>query len=58
MNSNYDEWDQIYRRYPMESWGWELGKPRPILVEFVEKGLIKKARRWIFIAVLEPTRFT
>ena len=44
MNSNYDEWDQIYRRYPVESWGWELGKPRPILVEFVEKGLIKKGK--------------
>jgi ubiquinone/menaquinone biosynthesis C-methylase UbiE len=24
--------------------GWELGKPRPILVEFVEKGLIKKGK--------------
>ena len=22
--------------------GWELGKPRPILVEFVEKGFVKK----------------
>ena len=24
--------------------GWELGKPRPILVEFVEKGLIMKGK--------------
>jgi 2-polyprenyl-3-methyl-5-hydroxy-6-metoxy-1,4-benzoquinol methylase len=24
--------------------GWELGRPRPILVEFVEKGLIKKGK--------------
>jgi ubiquinone/menaquinone biosynthesis C-methylase UbiE len=44
MTSNYGEWDQIYRRYPIESWGWELGKPRPILVEFVEKGLIKRGK--------------
>lgn len=42
MGSDYTEWDQIYRKYPLESLGWELGKPRPILVEFVEKGLIKK----------------
>lgn len=42
MGSNYDEWDQIYRKYPLGSLGWELGKPRPILVEFVEKGLMKK----------------
>jgi 2-polyprenyl-3-methyl-5-hydroxy-6-metoxy-1,4-benzoquinol methylase len=44
MSSNYGEWDQIYRKYPLKSWGWELGKPRPILVEFVEKGLIKKGK--------------
>jgi ubiquinone/menaquinone biosynthesis C-methylase UbiE len=28
----------------MGSWGWELGKPRPLLVEFVEKELIKKGK--------------
>jgi len=39
-----DEWDQIYRKYPVEELGWELGKPRLILVEFVEKGLIKKGK--------------
>jgi hypothetical protein len=44
MGSNYDEWDQIYRRYRLESLGWELGKPRPVLVEFVEKGLIQKGK--------------
>jgi ubiquinone/menaquinone biosynthesis C-methylase UbiE len=44
MSSDYDKWDQIYRKYPLEAWGWELGKPRPILVEFVEKGLIKKGK--------------
>ena len=44
MDSGYDEWDQIYRRYPLEELGWELGRPRPILVEFIEKGLIKKGK--------------
>ena len=44
MSSTSDEWDQIYRKYPLEELGWELGKPRPILVEFVEKGLIKKGK--------------
>jgi ubiquinone/menaquinone biosynthesis C-methylase UbiE len=44
MGSNYDEWDQIYRKYPLKSLGWELGRPRPILVEFVEKGFIKKGK--------------
>jgi ubiquinone/menaquinone biosynthesis C-methylase UbiE len=44
MNSSYDEWDQIYRKYPLEELGWELGKPRPILVEFVEKELIRKGK--------------
>jgi len=44
MSSTNDEWDQIYRKYPSEELGWELGKPRPILVEFVEEGLIKKGK--------------
>jgi 2-polyprenyl-3-methyl-5-hydroxy-6-metoxy-1,4-benzoquinol methylase len=44
MDSGYDEWDQIYRKYPLEELGWELGRPRPILVEFVEKGRIKKGK--------------
>jgi 2-polyprenyl-3-methyl-5-hydroxy-6-metoxy-1,4-benzoquinol methylase len=44
MSSASDEWDQIYRKFPLEELGWELGKPRPILVEFVEKGLIKKGK--------------
>jgi 2-polyprenyl-3-methyl-5-hydroxy-6-metoxy-1,4-benzoquinol methylase len=44
MDSNYDELDQIYRENPLKSLGWELGRPRPILVKFVEKGLIKKGK--------------
>jgi 2-polyprenyl-3-methyl-5-hydroxy-6-metoxy-1,4-benzoquinol methylase len=44
MVSDYGEWNEIYRSYPLGSLGWELGKPRPILVEFVENGLIKKGK--------------
>jgi len=44
MSSDDNEWDQIYRKYPLNTLGWELGKPRPILVEFVEKGLVKKGK--------------
>jgi ubiquinone/menaquinone biosynthesis C-methylase UbiE len=44
MTSDYGEWDQIYRKYPLGELGWELGKPRPILVDFVEKGLINKGK--------------
>src|SRR3972149_8778414 len=36
-----NEWDKIYRNYPLNDLGWELGKPRPILREYVEKGLVK-----------------
>ncbi|MCW3995547.1 MAG: class I SAM-dependent methyltransferase [Candidatus Bathyarchaeota archaeon] len=42
--SNYRQWDEYYREYPLEDLGWELGKPRPILVEYVEKGLIPKGK--------------
>jgi len=44
MVSSKNEWDQIYRKYPLEELGWELGKPRPILREYVEKGLVKKGK--------------
>jgi len=44
VTSNSNEWDEIYRNYPLAELGWELGKPRPILVEFVEKGLIKQGK--------------
>jgi SAM-dependent methyltransferase len=40
--SDYREWDQFYRNYPLEELGWELGKPRPILVEYLEKGLLPR----------------
>lgn len=44
MNSDYEEWDQIYRKYPLETLPWELGRPRRVLVELVEKGLIHKGK--------------
>ena len=44
MVSSSNEWDQIYHKYPLEELGWELGKPRPILREYVEKGLVKKGK--------------
>ena len=44
MSADYSEWDEVYRQYPLEELGWELGKPRPILVEYMEKGFIPKGR--------------
>jgi len=44
MCSTYFEWDEYYRKYPVAELGWELGKPRPILVEHVENGLIPKGK--------------
>ena len=44
MCADYAEWDEYYRKYPLGELGWELGKPRPLLVEFVEKGLIKTGK--------------
>ncbi len=42
--ADYSEWDKIYSSYPLDELGWELGKPRPTLVEYVEKGLIPKGK--------------
>ena len=44
MNSNYEEWDRIYRKFPLEVLPWELGRPRKVLVDLVEKGLIPKGK--------------
>jgi 2-polyprenyl-3-methyl-5-hydroxy-6-metoxy-1,4-benzoquinol methylase len=44
VGSDDNEWDQIYRKYPLNTLGWELGKPRPVLVEFVEKGFVKRGK--------------
>lgn len=44
MSTDYEEWDQIYRKYPLETLGWEPGKPRKVLVELVDKGIIKPGK--------------
>jgi 2-polyprenyl-3-methyl-5-hydroxy-6-metoxy-1,4-benzoquinol methylase len=44
MCADYSEWDEFYRKYPLEELGWELGKPRPIIVKYMEKGIIPKGR--------------
>ncbi|MGD0644353.1 MAG: class I SAM-dependent methyltransferase [Candidatus Bathyarchaeia archaeon] len=44
MCSDYLEWDEYYRKHLLKELGWELGKPRPVLVEYVENGLIKKGK--------------
>ncbi len=44
MDSDYEDWDRIYRKYPLEVLPWELGKPRKVLVELVEKGVIPKGK--------------
>ncbi len=40
--TDYSEWDSIYRQVPVNELGWELRKPRPILVEQLKKGLIHR----------------
>ncbi len=44
MSRNYEKWDQVYRRYQLETLPWELGRPREALVKLVEKGIIKKGK--------------
>ncbi len=44
MCAKYSEWDKIYRKNPLNTLGWELGRPRPILVEYVEKAAIPKGK--------------
>jgi ubiquinone/menaquinone biosynthesis C-methylase UbiE len=40
-NSDYRDWDRVYREYPLEELPWELGKPRRNLVDLVESSQIK-----------------
>lgn len=39
-----NRWERIYQKFPLEELGWELGKPRPILVEYVERGAINRGK--------------
>ena len=42
--ADYSEWEKVYRNYPLEELGWELGKPRAFLVEYMQKGLLPKGK--------------
>lgn len=44
MPSDYEGWDRVYRSYPLEALPWELGKPRQVLVELVEKGILRRGK--------------
>ena len=44
MDSDYEEWNEIYRGYPLEALPWELSRPRKVLVDLVEKGITKKGK--------------
>jgi ubiquinone/menaquinone biosynthesis C-methylase UbiE len=44
MNSDYEKWNRIYRNHSVEALPWELGKPRKVLVDLIEKGQIKKGK--------------
>jgi SAM-dependent methyltransferase len=44
MTFNYNKWDKIYRKNPLKTLGWELGRPRPVLVELIEKNVIRKGK--------------
>lgn len=42
--SGYEDWDNTYRRRPLEVLPWELGRPRRSLVELVEKEQIRPGK--------------
>lgn len=42
--SEYGVWDKYYRSYPLKELGWELGKPRPILLQYTQKHLLPKGK--------------
>ena len=44
MSSNYKRWDLIYKKYPLKELGWELGRPRDILVEYMNKEMIRPGK--------------
>ena len=44
MTSDYEKWKKVYKSYPLEALPWELGKPRQVLVELIDKGIIKKGK--------------
>jgi len=41
MKNAYQDWDRVYREYPLEELPWELGRPREVLVRIIESGKVK-----------------
>ena len=44
MPPKYDSWEKIYQKNPLDTLGWELGKPRPVLVELLKNKIIQKGK--------------
>jgi SAM-dependent methyltransferase len=44
MSSSYSSWDRVYHECPLGKLPWESGKPRPILVQVIEGGLVKPGK--------------
>lgn len=44
MPSSYKSWDRVYHEYPLGELPWELGKPRPVLIQVIEEGLVKPGK--------------
>jgi len=44
MGSFYQDWDRVYREYPLEELPWELGRPREVLVSVIESGRVKPGK--------------
>ena len=40
LNSEYGDWDYIYRNYPLGELPWKLGRPREILIRLIVNGTI------------------
>jgi len=41
MENSYEDWDRVYREYPLKALPWELGRPREVLVNAIESGKVK-----------------
>lgn len=44
MSSQYQRWDEVYRKHPPEALPWELGRPREVLVDLIETGKVKPGK--------------
>jgi len=44
MGGSYQDWDRVYREYPLEELPWELGRPREVLVRAIESGKVKPGK--------------